>query len=264
MPIKEKKTGKGCKASSNPNVVKNGDSVPTAIVATISSEVIVETANSVTDQLGVDVSGYTGPLPTHEGKPVVINRNAWAFYLNPQAYGVRHERIRNYLMIQDALRLAEALGRPLNVEDLKILVQPDGPPCRCSATGREFQPMSWVLITPGLLNKIREGMTLEEIDQNTSVMVRVGHFFCRKGKILTYSGTPYRWHKDFDRDQLSWQSPITKAYKANGDKWPMTFSVVCDLQVSYNDRKKELVSVGETIERQLGNWRPSGRKATRV
>jgi hypothetical protein len=196
-------------------------------------------------------NGYEGPLPIYKGRPVVFSRPAWAFYLNPEAFGFRAERVRNYLRIQDAFDLAEALKRPLEVEDLEILVQPDGDEVICTQTLKGFRPMAWVLITKTLLSKVKEGETLQDLDI-AGALTRVGHFAVRRGDVLCYGGTPYRWHKDSLEDQMAWHSPVTMAYEVNGHRWLMTSEAACLLVASLADRRQGLVSMKDSIARQLG------------
>jgi hypothetical protein len=199
--------------------------------------------------------GYSGPLPIHEGRPVFIERgSAWPFYMTPQAKG--HERVRNYLMIQDAFDLAEAMGRPLTIEDLKTLVGPNGVEYECSITNKAFQPMWWVVVTDSLIAALKEGKTLEELDKNDELVI-AGQFFFRNGKILAYSGTPYRWVKGSQEDTLAWHSPVTMAYKANGRRWPMTHEAAEKLREAKREKKDRLVSMEGEIARQIGaTWQP--------
>lgn len=203
---------------------------------------------------------YTGPLPTHEGKPVFIERNAWAFYMNPCAYGVRHERIRNYLMQQDAFALAEAMGRPLTVDDLKILVQLDGEgEVECHVSGRRFRPLNWTLILPSVLQKIREGKTLAEMERDGELLA-VGHFIYNKGNIIALGGTPYRWKDGFDKDQLNFASPVTVWWNKAGHRWPNTFGQVSRMNEARIARREERAAVDNKIGSLLDEWNPGGNR----
>jgi len=201
--------------------------------------------------------GYSGPLPIHEGKPVFVSRDAWAFYMNPCAYdGVRHERIRNYLMQQDAFAIAEALGRPLTVEDLKILVQLDGhEEVQCHVSGRKFRPMNWTLILPSMLGKLREGKTLSELEQEGALMA-VGHFIYLKGCVIALGGTPYRWQTGFEKDMLSFHSPITTWWKGNDRRWPSTLGQVTRAKEAKQAHLKARTEIDNKIGDLLNEWKP--------
>lgn len=204
--------------------------------------------------------GYTGPLPTHNGQPVFIDRDsgAWAFYMNPQAFGAdRPGRPRNYLMIQDVYDVAEAMGRPLTIEDIKFLVGPDEGEFVCSATKKPFQPFWWVLVNKDLLAQLREGKSLKEIDSDGGLHI-VGHFFFRNNSVLAYGGTPYRFKTGEKDDTLAWHSPVTIAYKANGYRWPMVHGHADHLKASRQEKREELNHMSDEIARQIGSdWRPS-------
>jgi len=201
--------------------------------------------------------GYSGPLPTHEGKPVFVSRDAWAFYMNPCAYdGVRHERIRNYLMRQDAFAIAEALGRPLTVEDLKILVQLDGhEDVVCHVSGRTFRPMNWTLVIPSMLAKLREGKTLSELEQE-GALTAVGHFIYLKGCVIALGGTPYRWQTGFEKDMLSFHSPITTWWKGNDRRWPSTLGQATRVKEAKQAHLTARVEIDNKIGDLLNEWKP--------
>ena len=204
-------------------------------------------------------SAYKGPLPIHEGKPVFIERNAWGFYMNPNAYGVRHERIRNYLMQQDAFALAEAMGRPLTVEDLKILVQLDGEKeVECYASGRRFRPLNWTLILPVVLEKLREGKTLVELEQDNELLA-VGHFIYNNGNIIALGGSPYHWKEGFDNDQLNFLSPVTK-WRNKTRQWPNTFGQVSRMNDARVARREERTVVDNKIGSLLDEWNPGANR----
>lgn len=221
----------------------------------VNNKVVSESAKST--EVNND-GGYSGKLPIYNGQPVFIDREngVWAFYMNPQAFGFRHERIRNYLMIQDAFAIAEAMGRPLTIEDLKLLVGPDEEEFLCSATRKMFQPMWWVLVTKDLLAQLREGKTLEELDSEEKLTI-VGHFFFRNGRVLAYSGTPYRWFSGEKEDRVEWHSPVTIAYKANGHRWPLVRGHAEHLKAARQEKRENLVHMGDEIAKQIGSdYRP--------
>ena len=221
----------------------------------------VNTVNGESAQTEAKNSGgYSGPLPTFNGQPVFIDRESggWAFYMNPQAFGAdRPGRPRNYLMAEDAFDIAEALGRPLTIEDIKFLVGPDEDQFVCSATKKPFQPFWWVIVTKDLLAQLREGKTLKELDSEEGNLTIVGHFFFRNGQVLAYGGTPYRFKAGED-DSVAWHSPVTIAYKANGHRWPIVRGHAEYLKASRQEKREELNHMSDEIARQIGSdWRPS-------
>lgn len=197
-------------------------------------------------------NGYTGPLPMFNGKPMVLTREAWLFYITPQAEG--HERIRNYLRLQDVGKLAEAMRRPLTVEDLKDLVGPDGEEQVCSVSQKEthFQPMWWVLITRALIENLKEGKTLKEVIAAGTGVVYAGQFMFRNGKIWALSGTPYWWRKGEEEDKVDSFRPLGASYYRNNHHWPDTLTAAQELQRSKADRQQGLTHMWEVLEKDLG------------
>lgn len=215
------------------------------------------------DGVSADIPKGADGLPMYNGKPVTIARDVWSFYMTPDVYGVRHERIRNYLMVQDTFRLAKAIGKPLTYEDLEILVQLDGDQVLCAGAeleGKEklFQPMKWVVVTKALIAELEKGKSLEKLSSDDKLLY-VGHFFYRGdqkgGKIFAYSGTPFRWKEGYDEDIMSKTNPLAIAYHANGNRWPMIRSQAERLQLDDQKRRDGLATMQTGIAAQLGGWR---------
>jgi hypothetical protein len=117
-------------AATVPAVVVDGSNLEAATTAAVVPEATA-TRVEVTPVAAVTTE-------TKETKSPIVEQAAWSMYNARTPY-----YIRGFLPLSHAAKVAEALGRALNIEDLTVLVKMDGDKEVCAACGTEFQPVSW-------------------------------------------------------------------------------------------------------------------------
>jgi uncharacterized membrane protein len=121
-----------------------------------------------------------------------------------------------YIGTEVSARIAQILGRPMNIIEAQYLVQPDGPVTDCSAINARFQPIRYLPFEPRWLEKeLRAGKSLTELDLPWG-----GAYYIKKdGTVLAFSGSVF--HYDSRSECYRWckSSPLVIAADATKDRF---------------------------------------------
>lgn len=105
---------------------------------------------------------------------------------------------------QTVVDIFEAIGRPIELEEAKRLVQPDGPVQTCVLTKKEFQPVAYVPYCPGgLYKQIEGGATLL-----TARLPFGGQFHFINGEPKPVSGSVFHYEEATQTYSLASASPL--------------------------------------------------------
>jgi hypothetical protein len=110
---------------------------------------------------GSGVTKTTAVAETKQFQP--YDQQAWSWMSGQSILGAFSPIL--YIGPKVSAEIASILGRPINLEEAKYLVQPDGPVMTCATEGIRFQPVKYVPFTPrNLKEAISSGKKLTEID----------------------------------------------------------------------------------------------------
>jgi len=150
--------------------------VPPLLVATATDP---EVAPAI-EEVSTPTATTTDPEKSPEDFPA-IEPDAWSGY----------QKIRGFLPLALATRIAKALGRPISGHELSVLVQGDGPECVCDACGKQFQPVRFAYVSDDFLDAVNAKKALpveEEISYRGSAIV-CGY------SVLRFCGPFFAWNK---------------------------------------------------------------------
>lgn len=95
-----------------------------------------------------------------------------------------------YVPPKETARIAIAIGRKIELEEVKLLVVPDGEMRTCNLDNLTwFQPCRWIHLLDQELKRVKEGENLSEIIEKSSLWN--GQFYLVDAKPLAYSGSPF-------------------------------------------------------------------------
>ena len=106
--------------------------------------------------------------------------------------------LRFHLTFEMVRVFAKAVGRQIRMDEIQELVGDDGPEVTCVASGKQFQPVFWIIPTKGVQDAVHRHhdivKAIAELDEFGKV-IRLGHFFLIKdgldGDPKPVGGNPY-------------------------------------------------------------------------
>ncbi|MEI6420444.1 MAG: hypothetical protein WCO30_02300 [bacterium] len=98
----------------------------------------------------------------------VVDRVDAILQTDERAY---NDKYRHYIHMRLAREVAFALGRPLKLKDLAMLVRKDGGLFVCSECGQIFQPIRWLILKRGDIEQVAREMSVEKLQ------IRAGNFY---------------------------------------------------------------------------------------
>lgn len=164
---------------------------------------------------------------------------------------------RHFIPIDEIFDIAAALERQLTVEDLNILVCPDGDKQKCVITGRDFQPMRWVFVTNKFLDAVKARKVIV-----TEGAVYGGCFFPspnrKEVEFIAIAGVPTFWTgKGRDSEtRFAYWSPLVKAREANGGRSGLTLARCSAVIAERDQRQQEDGRVNTALGDFFGRGKP--------
>jgi hypothetical protein len=120
-----------------------------------------------------------------------LTKEAWDWFQSPQSLG-SGIRPSNYLTGEDAKKVAEVLGRSLELAEVQLLVAADGERVQCGVCGEEFQPVRYAVVTARLLDDLKSGRPLPDA---VAAGLWRGSWFCPPGKEpFAVCGSPFKFN----------------------------------------------------------------------
>lgn len=123
-------------------------------------------------------------------------------YYTEKAPGRRYA-LRNYMPQDNLERLAEALGRPLELEDLERVVYHDdegaGTPDICSQCGAGFMPVAVLGVTDEVIQAVADTKAIERAIESVPNVRFYGAYYLDPngfGKTLQFCGAPFFWQRE--------------------------------------------------------------------
>jgi hypothetical protein len=166
-----------------------------------------------------------------------------------------------------AIEISEILGRPLGLEEVKLLAWADGEEQKCTITGEKFQPVGYVPFVPrDLENDLNDCGYLSKIPLPSG-----GQFYLIKGQVTAVSGSVYHYDARSGDYNYAHASPLvafaSDIQRMTGKKiWGMTLDRTKSLLEKKDERRKaknEMFEKSRRLAEQFVSSSPQkGRYAT--
>ncbi len=150
------------------------------------------------------------------------------------------------------LLISQALGRQIELDEAKRLVQADGEKQICAITGKEFRPVAYVPFCPkGLKSQIEAGATLLE-----ARLPFGGQYYFIKGEPKPVSGSVFHYDERTDSYDFANSSPLVIlarefAKKKLGMKWGVPLGQIDQVLGRKKERNKNQEVARELVEKFL-------------
>jgi hypothetical protein len=159
-----------------------------------------------------------------------------------------------------AIEISEILGRPLGLEEVKLLAWADGETQKCAITGEKFQPIGYVPFAPrDLESDLNDCGHLSKISLPSG-----GQFYLIKGQVTPVSGSVYHYDARSGDYNHAHASPLvafaSDIQRMTGKKiWGMTLDRTKNLLEKKDERRKAKNEMFEKTRRLAEQFVSSSR-----
>lgn len=186
---------------------------------------------------------------------------AWAYLSQPSIAGVPHLPIY-FLGGRVPMDIARAMGRPLDIEEAKLLVVPDGEVTKCGLTGEEFQPMKYV---PFLSKKMEDGLKAGNRLDQIEIYYGGVYYVDNKRKVSAFSGPLFFYNKREGEYQYAKSSPLIVVTMEGRKKtgrmfWGVPLNII-DGQVAAREKNHEQHNKAAALVKNFINPRGQSRQS---